>query len=106
MKIEAYLFVPFRGQYRFAFEVHNAKDPIVIKESRKPFDMHWDMGMRSRPTLHELIVNERQAPAVRKEYEPQIDAAFRSLFDLLTKRPNSRLIKRFSQGYVEFVHVD
>lgn len=103
MKIEAYLFVPYRGQSRFAFELFDNNHCTEFKKSNQAYDYFWDLGMRSRPTLKELTDEDRKAALA--EFEKPMREAFKAVQDRLVHSPNSRIKKELHNGYVEFVRI-
>jgi hypothetical protein len=77
MRVEGYLFVPHRGQYRFSFPVNEERGQIkagLIAESSRHWDYLWDATMRGRPTLHELTSEDYSA--MRSEFTVPILKAF------------------------------
>lgn len=108
MRIEAYLFIPFRGQYRFSFEVRDQGEGRKFKyggiaESKLPFDYFWDIGMRKRPTLHELI--DPESRLILTGWKDAIYTAFNRIEDKMVNSNNSKMKQQIADGYVEFVRV-
>lgn len=101
MKIEGYLFVPYRGQYRFSFEAFQQGGHVRIdevKESNRAFDYFWDVGMRGRPTLYELV----ETPHMRKEFERAVINLFKDKLIAILENKSTYLKQAISEGYVEY----
>lgn len=113
MKIEAYLFVPYRGQSRFSFDLFDNNHCTEFTTSNKAYDYVWDLRMRQRPTLKELVDEDRVEQ--RAEFEKSIREAFKSVQDRVVNSLNSRIKKDLpgvcriqkdlAAGYVEFVRI-
>lgn len=117
MHIEGYLFVEHHGQYRFSLEVHENERMVkgqAVKSmqynglalSNRVYDYHWDIEMRGRPTLHELM--DKEYVNSKRIYIGWKDAIYERLNRDIQKILNSKnttMRCKVGGGYVEFVHV-
>lgn len=105
MKIEGYLFLPHRGQYRFGFEVHQENGHARYSEIRKSnmaFDYFWDIGMRSRPTLYELINDNPRKAHMREQWERTLLNLFKDKQLAILENKSTYLKQIVADGYVEY----
>lgn len=106
MRLEGYLFIPYRGQYRFSLLVHSDNGVHKyggIAESFKCHDLFWDVRLRTRPTVHELV--EPKSSPILNGWKDAIYTALNRVIDEVSISSNSRIKKAIADGYVEFVHV-
>jgi hypothetical protein len=54
-RIEGYLVLPWHGQHRFSFDILENGQFTNLNKSDREYDFYWEAGMRSRPTLQELV---------------------------------------------------
>lgn len=105
--IEAYLFIPFRGQYRFSLELTPKGEGYSIsniQDSNRKFDYFWDMNMRHRPTCNELTNPDSEI--IYRVWKNSIFGALSQAQEQFTKSPNSVVKKTLpAHSYIEFVNV-
>lgn len=110
MRIECYLFIQYQDQYRFGLDVFQEKNHFKISdslESKRAYDHWWDVTMRSRPTLHELIEETDRVRTLRRVWERFIRSEFQLHVDRITKNCNSRIQRDLGVGaYVDFIRVE
>jgi hypothetical protein len=110
MRIEGYLFLPYGGQYRFGFEVHQEDNHLRIGqllESKRVYDYLWDVNLRSAPTLHELTDTGVRPQIVRRDHERAIISEFRLAQDFILNSRMSRIKRTYGKEYrIEFVRVE
>ena len=116
--IEGYLFLPFRGQYRFSFELRPQDEGYAFTDmalSGQSYDYFFDSTMRARPTLYELTTTDYAEKFAEARVNQHIMKAFEEIADTIVKTPNVPFKKLLPQmlpeilrpadTYVEFVNV-
>ena len=105
MKIEGYLFVPYEGQYRFSFELTQIGGHVrygEIQKSNPTFDHFWDVRLRARPTLYELVTDEPRKAHMLKAYQRPILNLFKDKQIVMLEQNQKYLKCVLGDGYVEY----
>ena len=106
MRIEGYLFVPYRGQYRFSFAVNKEQEELKIselRESSRDWDYLWDVAMRRAPTLRELV--EAGAQQIYQQHRKPIFDAFDQEKHRVMHSRHSIVRHQLKGAWVEFINV-
>lgn len=109
IQIEGYLFVPYRGQYRFGAEFDPDTKNLEFSTSRKIHDHHWCKNMRQRPSLQEFNSTDKLVGKVRRDYQASIKQSVGHCAEILKSTMEHKLtwaIGNESDGiYVQFLSV-
>lgn len=102
-RIEGYLSLEGRGQYRFAlFDMGERRYSGVLVSSRD-YDKIWDRNMRGRPTLHELTDPEKSAFLIG--WKDAIFERYNRNRDLVLENPNTGVTVRVGGGVLELAYI-
>lgn len=117
MRIEGYLHLDFGGQFRFAvdaFEVERMVKKEKVKvlnysgllESKRMYDYLWDVSMRSRPTLHELMDRtDERSRLVKAGFDTSVYEHLVRNIEKILAAPNKTIKSKMGNAYVEFAYV-